>query len=281
MRYKDFLVVVDGKSSNSKCLDAAIRLAETFEAHLSTLLMVPEPANPVVAGVPMPAEILAEQREQFERSAAETLAAVRERGERAGVSLELRKETAMYELWADRLARQGRHADLTIIAQPDPDDDFASEHTVMIEAAFMQTGRPALVIPYIGPRNLPPERVTVCWDGSREAARAMHDSLPFLENARETTLLIVNPEKLGAAVGELPGADVAAHLARHGINVEIRTIASGELSPGDAILGEASDQGTDLLVMGGYGHSRLREMVLGGVTRRITETMIVPVLLSH
>ena len=119
----------------------------------------------------------------------------------------------------------------------------------------MDSGRPALVVPYIGAAPEPLRRILVAWNGSREAARAVHDALPFLLAAERTTVLIVDPQAQGREVGEQPGADLAAHLARHGVRVEVKTVPGGGLAAGDAILAQAADDGADLLVMGGYGHT--------------------------
>ena len=281
MRLKDLMVIISNNDTSDKRLDVAIALAEKLEAHLSALLLVPEPFNPTVAGVPLPVQLIEQQRQQIEAEAKATIEHVTQKGNNSNINLEIRQETGYYEQWPSLLARQARHADLCIIGQANSNDDSDYEADMLIEAAFMQTGRPSLIIPYIGARQLPPERVIVCWDGSREASRALHDSLPLIEGAKETTLLIVDPESLSTSVGALPGADIGAHLARHGINVDIKTIVSGRLSVGETILSEITNEGADLVVMGGYGHSRLREMVLGGATRELLKSMTVPVLMSH
>ena len=116
---------------------------------------------------------------------------------------------------------------------------------------------------------------------AREAARALNDAVPLLARAKEVALVIVDPHALGERVGPMPGADIAAHLARHGIQVTVKTVPSGGLDPGDVLLSTAADEGADLLVMGGYGHSRLRELILGGTTAHILKHMTVPVLFAH
>jgi nucleotide-binding universal stress UspA family protein len=128
---------------------------------------------------------------------------------------------------------------------------------------------------------MPPRRVLAAWDGSAPAARALGDALPLLRQAGRVSLVVVDPERLGGRVGERPGADMAAHLARHGVKVEVQALPSGGLATADVLLDLAADTGAELLVMGGYGHSRLREFVLGGVTRSILGTMAVPTLMSH
>jgi nucleotide-binding universal stress UspA family protein len=128
---------------------------------------------------------------------------------------------------------------------------------------------------------MPPRRAIVAWDGSREAARAAHDALPLLRLAEEAIVLIVDARDLGARAGQQPGADVAAHLARHGVGARVKRVTSGGTGIGELILAQAGEEGADLLVMGGYGHSRLREMLVGGVTRHVLEHTTVPVLFAH
>lgn len=280
MSLKDLLVQIDGSAAMEARLDAALALAEAFDAHLAALCLVVEPYVPAVVGINLPAEVLAQQREQAEATAARLLERAAQRAESRGIALERRQETVMVDRLGDALARQARHADLAIVGQPDPERSGVDD-ALLVEAAFMGSGRPALVIPYIGPRAVPPERVLAAWDGSREAARALNDALPLLARAKEVALLIIDPETLGDRVGQVPGADIAAHLARHGIAVTVKTAPSGGLDPGDVLLSVAADEATDLLVMGGYGHSRLRELVLGGTTAHILKHMTLPVLFSH
>ena len=119
------------------------------------------------------------------------------------------------------------------------------------------------------------------WDGSAPAARALGDALPLLRRAERVSLAVVDPERLGGRVGEQAGADIAAHLARHGVKVEVQALPSGRLATADVLLDFAADTGADLLVMGGYGHSRLRELAFGGTTRDVLGRMTVPVLLAR
>jgi nucleotide-binding universal stress UspA family protein len=135
-----------------------------------------------------------------------------------------------------------------------------------------------LVVPYVGEPVVKGEHVLVCWDGGREAARAATDALPFLREARKVTVLTVNT---GAAPSEVPGADIALYLARHGVKSEAARTPAGGIDPGNVILSRAFDYGVDLIVMGAYGHSRVREILLGGATRAILRQMTVPVLMSH
>jgi len=280
MSLKNLLVHVDTTEAGEARLDAALNLAGAFDAHLVALAMVAQPFVSASVGMTVPAEVLDQQRRDAEERAKARLDALSEKASRAGRGLETRIETAIPDTWSARFARQARHFDLAVVGQPEPDSD-AFEVELITEAAFMHSGRPALVIPYIGARALPPNRVLVGWDGSREAARAVNDALSLLARADHVALLVVDPEKLADRVGEQPGADIATHLARHGVEVEVRTARADGIDAGDVILGQASDDAADLVVIGGYAHSRLRELVLGGVTRSMLDHMTVPVLMAH
>ncbi len=280
MTFKNLLVHVDEAPHCEKRVDAAIALALAFDAHLSALMLIAEPRVPPALGIHLPAAVLTSQREEAARRADEVLEQVRAKADRAGCRIEVRREWTLLDGFADAFARQARHADLSIVGQADPElGDVDAE--LIVETAFMQSGRPALLIPYIGAGALPPSRAVVAWDGSREAARAVNDAMPFLTRATSVIVLVVDPGSLKSHIGDQPGADLATHLARHGIKVEVVTAASGGLKVGDVIIGQATDAGAGLIVMGGYGHSRLRELILGGATQSILDHMPLPALLSH
>jgi nucleotide-binding universal stress UspA family protein len=175
------------------------------------------------------------------------------------------------------LCQIARHLDLSVLAQTEPDTETPEE--LLIEAALFGSGRPVLVVPYIQKAGLKLDRVMVCWDGSRNAARAIADAMPFLERSKAIDVVTVSRSE--GARDELPGADIAQHLARHKLNVDLKRIVASDLDVTSTILSHAADSGADLIVMGGYGHSRLREFVLGGATRGILESMTVPTLMSH
>ena len=149
------------------------------------------------------------------------------------------------------------------------------------DAILLSVGRPVLVLPYAGDAAVKADNVLVCWDAGREAARAVTDALPLLRRAKRVTVLSVDSRASAGGHGEQPGADIALYLSRHGIKAEAARTTSGGIDPGSVILSRAFDYGADLIVMGAYGHSRLRELVLGGATREIFRSMTVPVFLSH
>ena len=275
MSLKDLLVLLDTRPASAGRLGAALALASIFEAHLTALCLVGEPSVPLVE---LPPDAL--YRGRLEAEADRVLGDAAARAERAGVAVETRRETAATERLQDRLVRQARHADLAILGQPEPDDPSGTGMR-LVEAALLESGRPILLVPWIGAAGLPPRRMLAAWDGSAPAARALGDALPLLRRAERVSLAVVDPERLGGRVGEQPGADMAAHLARHGVKVEVQAVPSGGLATADVLLDLAADTGADLLVMGGYGHSRLRELAFGGTTRDVLGRMTVPVLLAR
>ena len=196
------------------------------------------------------------------------------------MELEARLETGSLDRLPAILARIARNADLVVVGEPRPEESGVNE-TALVEAAFMDTGRPALVVPYVGVQALPPERIVVAWDGSREAARAVHDALPLLRQAKEVVILIVDAGKLGPRFGPQPGAGILAHLGRHGVAVRVKAVESGGAAIVGLILVQAAEEKADLLVMGAYGHSRLREMILGGATRELLSGSSLAVLMAH
>jgi nucleotide-binding universal stress UspA family protein len=196
---------------------------------------------------------------------------------RAGVSAEPVTLSASAAGSGDQFARIARRFDLAIIGQAEPDGGTVEE--LIAESTLFESGRPLIVVPYIQKGSLKLDRVMVAWDGSRQAARAIADAMPLLEKAGKVELVIVANER--GKEDEIEGADMGEHLARHGLDVDVKRIPGGDIDVADALLSHVADSGTDFIVMGGYGHSRLREFVLGGVTHSILKSMTVPVLMSH
>jgi nucleotide-binding universal stress UspA family protein len=172
-----------------------------------------------------------------------------------------------------------RYADLVVIGQGGREDDESTVSDYLPESLLMGAGRPVLIVPSYGRFQSVGERVLVAWNRTRESTRAVHDALPFLTRAKAVTVLEANPTAGGAP--HIAGAEIAQHLARHGVKVEVEVSVVNEVSTGSALLSRAAEIGADLLVMGAYGHSRLREYTLGGVTRHILKHMTLPVLMSH
>lgn len=177
------------------------------------------------------------------------------------------------------LALQSRYADLVVVSQTDPDDQSARLTPRLPEYVMLNSARPVLVVPYAGSFEQLGANVLVAWDASMEATRAVTNAIPLLRRARHVTIAVFNPNPFDAH-GEQPGADIALYLARHGVNIEVSLQQTG-IDVGNALLSMAADRSADLIVMGGYGHARLRELLLGGATETVLRTMTVPVLMSH
>ena len=278
MTYKNILVHVDDSKTSAKRLAAAIALAQAQGAHLTGIYPAIEPYLPGNIAAEVPAQLLSVLEKQVAERVAAAKAAFTEVVERAGLSSDFRSAPCAASLAAEVVALNARYADLVVLGQPEPGDGGEVDARVP-EDVVLGAGRPALVVPYIGAGKEIGKRVLIAWDGGREAARAVNDALPLLEKAESVAVLVINPSRGGH--GEQPGADIALHLARHGITVEAQHIEVRDLSTGNALLSRLTDESIDLLVMGAYGHSRLREMVLGGVTREVFQQMTVPVLMSH
>ncbi len=281
MSYKDLLVVLDSAADSRERIGLAAVLAERFAAHLIGLYPVPNPEFPRAAGYPDLA-LLESIYGEFRAKASEQAEQMREAFEHAatlrGLSFEWR---AVGEGEDADAALHARYADLAILGQLDPDDSRMAMIRPRPERIALACGRPILVVPYAGHFERIGQRVVIGWDASREATRAVNDALPLLAAAERVTVLAIDPREGRDAHGEVPGADISLHLARHGVKAAIERTVSGDVPAGDVLLSRAADLGADLLVMGAYGHSRARELLLGGVTRTILASMTAPVLMSH
>jgi len=280
MSYKNLLVLIDQTKANAGRLKAAIDLARAKEAHLTGLYVINEPALPGFVRGQIPQETIEARRAGDLEAARAANGAFLAIADREGIQADARIARAEDHEVAALIARHARYADLIVAGQADP-DELGPGGRHMVEQLTLSAGRPVLAIPFIGTERAIGRIVTVAWDAGREAARAVADGMPFLENADEVHVLIVNPTSGINDHGEEPGADIALSLARHGIKAEARVISAPDIDEGDAILSWLADSGSDLLVMGLYGHARLLELVLGGVSRRILESMTVPVLMAR
>jgi nucleotide-binding universal stress UspA family protein len=281
MSYKDLLVVLDPDAAARGRIDLAVNLAERFAAHLVGLYPLPVPVPPSHLGYYDPA-LLDPYFHELREKAQEEAERQRQAFEQAA---SLRGLTPEWRVVADGLeadpALHARYADLTIVGQLDPDRGDAELLRPRPEHVTLSSGRPILVVPYAGRYDTVGRRVLIGWNATREAARAVNDAMPLLQGAEFATVLTIDAREGSDAHGELPGADISLHLARHGVKAEIERTVSAGIPAGDVLLSRAADLGADLLVIGAYGHSRVRELLLGGATRSILQSMTLPVLMSH
>lgn len=285
MALKDLLVHLDASPRSAVRLALAATLASRHGAHLTAVYVVELPSAALFYGDPsgfadacLVDEMMSKMREAAMVEARRVEQSFSDRIGRDGITGEWRLVEA---LAADTVALHARYADLAIVGQHDPGDTSISSATEVAAGTLLSSGRPMLVVPYAGPVDRCGETVLVGWKSSREAARAVNDALPLLQQARSVTVLAINPEQGIGGDGDVPAADIALHLARHGVKAAAAHTVATEVSEGDVLLNYADDIGADLIVAGGYGHSRLRELTVGGVTRTLLTTMTVPVLLSH
>jgi nucleotide-binding universal stress UspA family protein len=279
MSYRSIVVHLDTSERAHPRLELALRVAKQFGAYLTGMFSVFMPDRRSFYVLAGSAEYYSSQEKlRNERRGAIERLFHAELG-RAKVAGDWVTTDECPNLAVQRL---GRTADLIIASQDNPDDPEAYVGDHFPENLLMSTGRPVLMVPYVGTFPSLGSDVMVAWDGSREATRAVHDALPFMQHAKKTTVVTVNGTKDEPADSRPPGADIAAVIARHGVKVEVINIdAATGASIGDALLSHASDLGANLIVMGAYGHARWQELVMGGATREILKSMTLPVLMSH
>ena len=273
---KDIIVNL-GLGEHDPAGDYAISLADAFEAHLLGVAFSFEPVIPGMVMGGIPPQFIDSQRAESDKKARTAVARFEKAAKQAGVSVETRIISSSISGAADQFGQLARRFDLVVVGQPE--GDKAAPDEVVDEGVLFESGRPVIFVPFIQKIGVKLDRVMVCWDGSRAATRAVADSIPILQKAKTVEIVLVAAK--GFKADEAPGVDLAKHLARHGLQVTLKRITSPEIDIASTILSYAADSNADMIVMGGYGHSRLREFVLGGVTRSILETMTVPALMSH
>jgi nucleotide-binding universal stress UspA family protein len=285
MALKDILIHLDNGVRSGMRLDVAVSLARRYESRLTGIGVIDLPSVDLYYGSTMPFSGVGPddlvQRMRSDASAAlEPVGAdFNERLRREGLEGEWRLVEGHLP---PTVALHARYADLTIVGQPNRDEPLENVGVdAMVAHTIMTAGRPVLAIPYAGTFPVVGDRVLVAWNAGREAARAINDALPLLKTATLVTVLAINPRYGIGGHGDVPAADIALHLVRHGVKAEAAHTVAVDISDGEALLSYASDIGADLIVAGAYGHSRAREMVFGGVTRTLLAEMTVPVFLSH
>jgi nucleotide-binding universal stress UspA family protein len=284
MSFKDILVTLAGSTATEPGVNFAVELARAHGAHLVGLSIL-EPLDLSAYFAPgsgyMAVDVIQEIEEKHRATAqaasSKIEAKFRAACSRAGISHEWRLvEGDPGEVGV----LHAHYADLAITGQIDPGKPPPGGWVRLPEQLALASGRPVLILPYAGRFDTAGQRVLLAWSRTRESARALNDALPILERASLVTVLSINPRR-GEDANDLPGADIALHLARHGVKAEAASTVAEDIDVGNTLLSRASDMGADLIVMGCYGHSRMRELILGGATREILRHMTVPVMMSH
>ena len=273
---KDIIVNLSVTKTDSTVGNYAVSVA-ALQAHLTGIAFIYDPVVPISGTGYIPADVIESQRADNETAAEAAIEDFNIATDRAGISAEPQMSTASLTGAGDQFARMARRFDLAIVGQAQP--EMSTMEQIIGETTLFESGRPMIMVPYIQKAPFKTNNVIICWDGSRTAARAVADAIPILSKSSRIEIVSVTSER--GKEDEIEGADIGQHLARHGLKVDVHRISRGNIDVADALLSHAADNSADLMVMGGYGHSRLREFVLGGVTRSIFQSMTLPVLLSH
>ena len=260
-------------------MEAACRIAREFAARLVGVYLVPTPEITPSVSALLPDSIVVQRL--AESGEAQSRAEERFRAAASDAALVAVEWRAPAGNPAQAIVAHSRGADLAVIGQPDPADPDSSFAADLANAIILASGRPVLVIPYIGVQGTIGATALIGLDRSRESARAVADALPLLVRAGTVIVLSITAAAEDTLGDTQARAQVVAHLRGHDIEAEVRHIDLPDIGIGELLLSQAADSGADLIVMGAYGHARFQEQVLGGVTRTMLEAMTVPVLMSH
>ncbi len=273
MAFRDLLVLAGNGMEAAGAY--GIWLSSTCGATITAAAPVVEPSIPPYLALELPGDLVSQIERDAQASARKALADFSTAAKQAGVAA----ETLSFEAVAGRvdisISHLARSYDAIVLPQPNLE---RLDTTEIVEAALFGSGRPLIIVPFI-PARQQLKTVLVAWDGGEPAARAVADAMPILSLAQRVQIVTISQ---GAHEDPLlSSANLVRHLAKHGIDAEARLIPSGEVDVANLLLSHAADIGVDLMVMGGYGHSRFREVMLGGTTREILRSMTIPVLMSH
>ena len=280
MTYKTICVSLNDIVGNDAMFAAAAFLGRTFEAHIAGVYIVPAPQYYPGSGIDLMPVVFDGARKFFHEKA---------EGVRAAFESAMQNESVLFsfvavqsDTWdiAAAFVAESASADLLLCKNVSEKSSSGLEAD-FVERIVVSTGRPVLIVPGAGVTSLRAGETIVGWNGSREAARAAFDALPLLKAADKVRVTVVDPQKIGHMRGKIPGADLAGNLARHGVNAVAESYPTNGQDPGEALLEHARDIGASLVVLGAYGHSRMREFILGGATNSVLAQMDRPVLMSH
>ncbi len=279
MNYEDILVFLDDGDSNEARVGMAIALAAAHNARLVGIaydIDVPRHIASLIPGFSL------EQQRTASRLISQTLVdQFLERTKQAGITSDATIMKCRGSKAPRKLAAYARNFDISVLRQTNRDSQQSEWDASVSEEVLMSSGRPVLFIPYVGTKTIPPKRALIAWDCSRASTRAIHDAMPLLEMVDKTIVLISNADPKMVDKMTRRCQVMVDHLQRHGINAEIKFSSSEGSDSATIILNSLVDVGADLLVMGGYGSSRLREHILGGVTKTVLADMTAPVCMSN
>ena len=279
MEIKNLLLHLDHSKGCRNRLEIAFGLARDFEAKILGLFVVPDYVVPSYVEAQISVDLITDVTEKAIARAEETLVDYRKLAEKAGVKMDAQVVEGQV---IPILREHTKYTDLLLLGQDQPDDPDNASYG-LADALLFEGACACVVVPHSGKLAVPGKRVLVTWNASRESARALHEAMPFLHRAEEVVVLSSEPDGADSEIarGHPHAQELANFLESHGIESTSSGIADVDMSTSDAILGQAADMKADLIVMGAYGHTRLREIILGGVTRDLLKRTPVPLLLAH
>lgn len=280
MGYKTVLVSLNELSRLPQLTAAAVTVGRLSNAHVTGLYVIPAVQVYPSVGFEAAPQVFEGNRSFFRDHTAMVRNDFESALQKEGLNFDLQVIDARTPIIADEVIAQGRSADLVIVSATNPDEVTGVERD-FVEQVIMAAGRPVMVLPFAGEGQVSFDDVVLGWDGGREAARAAFDALPLLKAAKKVRVVVADPQRDPALRGAVPGADLAATLARHGVKAEAEGFPTDGGDAGQALLRCADDHGCGLIVMGAYGHSRLTEFIFGGATRFVLSRLNRPVLMSH
>lgn len=278
--FRDVLIFGDDTPAFTRALGVLEATLDPGTAHVTAAVFrnIPSPAMlyPMEGGAALLASLAEVADKDFQRLAA----SVSERLGRLTIPSDVRRVESLMDDMAGVFANHARYADVAVVGLPAA-ETVRAPAMMVLEQALFDSGRPVLAIPEGAPARAIGKTVLVAWNGSREATRALHDAMPILTRAAAVRVVAVDAWDVVLRDGEDPAADISRHLARHGVPAEAKVVPSVGKNVAEVMLAEAGYMGADMLVLGGYGHSRTREWLVGGATRDLLSSATLPMLLSH
>jgi nucleotide-binding universal stress UspA family protein len=279
MEYKNILLHLDHSSGCRNRLETAFELARRYGATITGLFVVPNYVVPSYVEAQISVDLITDVTEKALARATQTLADYQRLADEANANMEAHVVEGQV---IPILREHSKYADLLLLGQDQPDDPDNTSYG-LADALLFEGACACMVVPHSGKVEAPGKRVLVTWNASRESARALREAMPFLSGAESVVVLSTEPDGIDTDIarGHPHAQELARFLESHGIDSVSSGISDTDMSPSEAITGQAADMNADLIVMGAYGHARLREIILGGVTRDLLKQAPVTLLLAH
>ena len=277
MAIKQLLVHLDHSSGCKNRLESGFELVKRFDAQLQGIFVVPDIIIPAYVEAQISVDLMVDISEKAIARAREQVTTYQAMADDAGVTMQFQVVEGQQ---TPILREHSKYSDLLLLGQDNPDDPDNSSHE-LADDLLLEGACGCLVIPHSGDIPAPGKRILVAWNASRESARAVREAMPFLTRAEQVVVLSSEPDRSKESSEHAHAREIASYLSAHGIDSVSSGISDVDLSPAEAIMAQATEMKADLIVMGAYGHMRLREIILGGTTRELLKQVPVTLLLAH